>query len=75
MDEILLGDVIRTRKKHPCGCDLWTVVRTGADIKMKCNQCGRVVMLDRAVFLKRRKALISKGEGSTFPLTGEGTDG
>ena len=38
-DEILIGDVIKTRKPHPCGSDEWTVIRTGADIKIKCNKC------------------------------------
>lgn len=60
-DEIRLGDKIRTRKPHPCGGDEWQVVRTGADIKIKCLQCGRIVMLDRQVFLKKRKALLERG--------------
>ncbi|MBQ9264145.1 MAG: DUF951 domain-containing protein [Clostridia bacterium] len=60
-NEIRLGDVIQTRKPHPCGGDTWTVIRTGADIKIKCLQCGRIVMLDRQVFLKRRKKLITPG--------------
>lgn len=55
---INLGDVIQTRKPHPCGSDIWTVIRTGADIKIKCQGCGRIVMLDREVFLKRRKKVI-----------------
>ena len=59
--EIRLGDVIRTRKPHPCGCDTWLVIRIGADIKIKCQQCGRIVMLDRDAFLKRRKAVLSQG--------------
>lgn len=67
MDDICLGDVVRTRKKHPCGSDVWTVIRTGADIKIRCRGCGRIVMLDRAAFLKRRKALLSRGSGHTFP--------
>ena len=59
-NDIELGDVIQTRKPHPCGSDVWTVIRTGADIKMKCQGCGRIVMLDRQVFIKRRKKLISR---------------
>ena len=66
-EEIHVGDVIRTKKKHPCGNDLWTVTRNGADIKMKCEGCGRVVMLDRETFLKRRKALLVRGTEDTFP--------
>ena len=60
-EEILQGDVIRTRKPHPCGGDEWTVVRTGADIKIRCSGCGRIVMLDRDSFLRRRKAVVSRG--------------
>lgn len=59
--EIRLGDVIETRKPHPCGGDTWVVIRTGADIKIKCQRCGRIVMLDRQVFLKRRKKVIQPG--------------
>ena len=53
-DEIRLGDKIRTRKPHPCGGDEWLVVRTGADIKIKCLTCGRIVMLDRQVGMLMR---------------------
>ena len=60
-EEIRIGDVIVTRKPHPCGGSEWTVTRTGADIKMRCNTCGRVVMLDRESFLRRRKAVLSAG--------------
>lgn len=59
--EIRLGDVVQTRKQHPCGSSEWTVIRTGADIKIKCSGCGRIVMMDRETFLKRRKKLVSQG--------------
>ncbi len=52
---INLGDKIITKKKHPCGSDLWEVVRTGADYKIKCATCGRVVMLSYTDFFKRIK--------------------
>ncbi|MBR3099313.1 MAG: DUF951 domain-containing protein [Clostridia bacterium] len=61
MDEIRLGDIVAMRKPHPCGGTEWTVTRTGADIKIRCNTCGRLVMLDRETFLRRRKALIARG--------------
>ena len=60
-EEIRLQDVVQTRKKHPCGSDLWTVIRVGADIKIRCQGCGRIVMLDRQDFLRRRKKLIAQG--------------
>ncbi|MCL2867600.1 MAG: DUF951 domain-containing protein [Clostridia bacterium] len=61
MDEIRLNDVIMTRKQHPCGANEWTVIRVGADIKMKCSGCGRIVMMDRSVFVKRRKKTLRQG--------------
>ena len=60
VESVLVGDVIRSRKPHPCGGDEWTVLRTGADVRIRCNTCGRLVMMDRETFLKRRKALLSR---------------
>lgn len=39
----------------------WTVIRTGADIKIRCNGCGHIVMMEREVFLKRRKKVLQQG--------------
>lgn len=50
-----IGDKVITKKKHPCGSDVWTVVRTGADFKIKCDGCGRVVMLSAEAFRKAVK--------------------
>jgi hypothetical protein len=62
--EIRLGDVVRLRKLHPCGSDEWIVVRLGADIGIKCQKCNRRVLLERAVFERRVKSIISRGQGS-----------
>ena len=63
-EAIRIGDIITTRRPHPCGGNEWTVTRTGADVKMRCNTCGHIVMLDREKFLQRRKALIQQGPES-----------
>ncbi len=60
--DIRLGDQVKMRKPHPCGSDLWTVTRVGADVKIRCQGCGRVVMLDRGVFEKRLKKIVSRAE-------------
>tara|TARA_Y100000310_G_C20367198_1_gene661776 strand:- start:344 stop:562 length:219 start_codon:yes stop_codon:yes gene_type:complete len=60
--EIKLGDVIRLKKKHPCGSYEWQVVRLGADIGMKCLKCRHRVLLARSVFERRVKEFISRGE-------------
>jgi hypothetical protein len=60
--EIRLGDIVRLRKKHPCGSDLWQVVGVGADIKIRCSGCGRKVLLQRQAFERRVKAFVPQGE-------------
>ncbi|MDO5435100.1 MAG: DUF951 domain-containing protein [Clostridia bacterium] len=67
VEEIRLGDIIKTRKPHPCGCDEWKVIRTGADIKIRCSKCSRIVMLDRETYLKRKKALLVRGPEPDMP--------
>lgn len=55
-----LGDIVETKKPHPCGGKEWTIVRVGADYKIKCLTCGRVVMLSYDELLKRVKRTVDK---------------
>lgn len=58
-----LNDVVQMKKAHPCGSDKWVIIRTGADIKIRCEGCGRIVMLDRPEFEKRVKKIVSSAAG------------
>lgn len=60
--EYKLGDIVRFRKKHPCGGDTWKIIRIGMDFKAKCETCGRLIMLPRKKFEKNVKATIMEGE-------------
>lgn len=62
--EFYLGDIVQTRKGHPCGSDQWEVIRVGADIKIKCTGCGRIVMLPRSQFEKSVKKIIKSNQVS-----------
>ncbi|MFT8315450.1 MAG: DUF951 domain-containing protein [Clostridium sp.] len=53
-----LGDIVKMKKQHPCGTNAWEIIRTGADIKIKCTGCGRIVMLPRSKFEKDMKSVI-----------------
>ena len=53
-----LNTKITTKKPHPCGGNLWTIVRVGADIKIKCETCGRIVMLSPFDLQKRIKTIV-----------------
>ena len=57
-----VGSRVRTRKPHPCGSDIWEIVRVGADIKIKCCCCGRIVMMSRGDFEKRVKKVLGDDE-------------
>ena len=58
---IRVGDVITMKKKHPCGCDRFTVLRIGADFRIKCLECGREVMLERVKVEKNIRKLSREG--------------
>lgn len=57
-----MGDRLRLRKKHPCGSFDWEVVRLGADIGIRCEKCGRRVLLPRAEVERRVKQILPRIE-------------
>ncbi|ERK28608.1 hypothetical protein CINTURNW_4144 [Clostridium intestinale URNW] len=59
MEEFNLGDVVLMKKQHPCGSSEWEIIRLGADIKIKCVGCGRLVMLPRNKFQKGVKKIVN----------------
>ena len=47
------------KKPHPCHkSDQWEIIRMGADIKIKCQGCGAVVMFSRKAFEKKLKKVV-----------------
>ncbi len=59
--EFRVGDVVRMRKAHPCGGFEWSVLRIGGDIGVKCQTCGRRLMLPRRELERRMKSFVSRG--------------
>ena len=57
-----LGSLIIMKKQHPCGTNKWEIVRIGTDIKIKCLECGRTIMLPRIEFNKKLKRVINNEE-------------
>ncbi|MEZ4665594.1 MAG: DUF951 domain-containing protein [Thermomicrobiales bacterium] len=56
-----VGDVVRLRKPHPCGGFEWSVLRIGGEIGVKCQVCGRRLMLTRRELERRMKSFVSRG--------------
>ena len=53
-----LGSIVIMKKQHPCGTNKWEITRLGADIKIKCLNCGRTIMLPRIEFNKKLKKVV-----------------
>ncbi|HEY7984678.1 MAG TPA: DUF951 domain-containing protein [Ktedonobacterales bacterium] len=70
--DLALDDRVRLRKPHPCGATAWRVVRLGADIGLKCEGCGRRVLLPRSEVERRIVQVLSRGavEGATDATSG-----
>lgn len=56
--DIRVGDILEMKKQHPCGANTFTVLRSGADFKLKCSGCGHEVMVTRVKAEKRIKKVI-----------------
>lgn len=54
-----LGDIVEMKKQHPCGSSNWEIIRLGADVKIKCVGCQRIIMLPRNKFEKDVKKVIT----------------
>ena len=60
--EILTGDQVRLKKKHPCGSFDWQVLRIGADFRLQCMGCGHQVMVPRTMVEKNIRKLTRDGQ-------------
>ncbi len=50
--EYNIGDIVKTKKPHPCGSKLWEITRVGVDFKLKCTKCEHIVCTPREKALK-----------------------
>lgn len=54
---IELNDIVKLKKKHPCGSFEWQILRVGADFRLKCLGCGHQVMMARTLVEKNIKSI------------------
>ena len=55
-----VGDVVRLKKKHPCGSSEWKILRVGADFRLQCEGCGHQIMIKRTLVEKNTKEIKKK---------------
>ncbi|MBR3833082.1 MAG: DUF951 domain-containing protein [Lachnospiraceae bacterium] len=53
-----VGQVIKLKKGHPCGGNSWEILRVGMDFKLKCTNCGHMVMVARKLVEKNFRQLL-----------------
>ena len=53
-----LGSVVIMKKPHACQANSWEVIRVGVDVKLKCINCGRTIMMDRLEFERKLKKVV-----------------
>ena len=52
-----VGDIVRLKKKHPCGSFEWEILRVGMDFRLKCLGCGHQIMIGRKLVEKNTRGL------------------
>lgn len=57
-NKIEIGTIVTMKKGHPCGANEWEIIRVGADMKLKCVNCSRIVMMPRIEFNKKLKKIV-----------------
>lgn len=55
-----IGDIVKLKKKHPCGSFEWEILRVGADFRLKCTGCGHQIMISRKNVEKNVKEIRKK---------------
>ena len=56
--KLSVGDTIKLKKQHPCGCDEFKILRVGSEVRIVCTQCGRDMTLDRIKLEKAIKKIL-----------------
>jgi hypothetical protein len=56
--DVRVGDILMMKKTHPCGCNRFHVLRVGMDFRIRCESCGREVMVPRVKAEKSIKKIL-----------------
>ncbi len=55
--EYKVGNIVKLKKKHPCGSFEWEILRVGADFRLKCMKCEHQVMVPRKLVEKNTREI------------------
>ena len=60
--EYQVGDRLKMKKAHPCGGNIFELLGSGMDFKIRCEMCGHEVMVPRSKIVKNIKSVLEKTE-------------
>jgi len=60
--DLKVGDIVETKKNHPCGSNRFEIMRTGMDFRIKCLGCDKQIWISRVNIEKRVKKIMKKEE-------------
>ncbi|SKC88300.1 DUF951 domain-containing protein [Maledivibacter halophilus] len=60
--ELNVGDIVETRKNHPCGNNRFEIMRTGMDFRIRCLECNKQIWISRPKLEKRIKKIEKNDE-------------
>ena len=60
--DVRVGDILEMKKPHPCGNKTFLVLRVGMDFRLRCQSCGREVMVPRVKIEKNIKKIQRKDD-------------
>ena len=58
--DLKVGDVVETKKTHPCGSNQFEILRVGMDFRIRCLKCDKQIWIERPNLEKRIKKVIKK---------------
>lgn len=64
-----VGDIVQTKKNHPCGSDRWEILRVGMDFRLRCLGCGRLILIPRIKAEKSIKRVLSQPASNNATLS------
>jgi hypothetical protein len=62
--DVSVGDKLVMKKQHPCGCNIFLVLRSGMDFKLKCEKCGHEIMIARKVAEKNIRQIVKENDNA-----------
>jgi len=60
--KLQVGDIIKTKKTHPCGSNQFEITRVGMDFRIKCQKCQKEIWIPRVKLEKRIKEVTRNDE-------------